>query len=96
MVPSVSIKQSSREDVCCCYYFSLARSRTLDGIHSQKTDSGIETITEKAGDVFIINVGQWFIADRVAVPHTAFKLNLKARKDPGLIGKRDWKTFLLR
>lgn len=30
MVPSVSIKQSSREDVCCCYYFfSISLSRAL-------------------------------------------------------------------
>lgn len=73
--------------------FSLARSHSRwDSF--QKTDSGIETITEKGRDVFIINVGQWFIADGVAVPHTALKLNLKARKDAGLMGKRDWKTFV--
>lgn len=73
--------------------FSLARSHSRwDSF--QKTDSGIETITEKGRDVFIINVGQWFIADGVAVPHTALKLNLKARKDARLMGKRDWKTFV--
>lgn len=39
---------------------SLSHSR-WDSI--QKADSGIETITEKDRDVFIINVGQWFIAE---------------------------------
>lgn len=71
-----------------CYYFSPSRALTLDGTRSKNTDSGIETITEKGRKVFIINVGQWFMAEGFAVPHTALKLTLKARKDAGVDGKK--------